>query len=367
MNCIKCGSELPEGAVYCHICGKKQVSESKVHRRTRPNGTGSVYRRGKTWEAAVVLGYRIVDGKARAVRQVKGGFSTKKEAMNYLPELRQQRPKNVPTIEDLWEQYQLGPYTKLSKSKQTAYRIAFNKMDSIRWQPVDLLTVADLDRLILDKCPTYYPAKDCRDLLSLLFQRAMADQFITVNLSKFMTLPDKEETEREAFTQEEIGKLWEDYAAGNWWTGYVLLMCYTGMMPGELLGAKKASIDWDRKEILGAGKKTKTRKETPIVLADCILPVLEDLCDHTQGEKLIAINKDRFYEVFHETHQRAGTRDLKPYSCRHTTATALALDKVAPSIIQKVMRHSKFSSSEGYIHIDTAPMLDAVNKISSGR
>ena len=74
--------------------------------------------------------------------------------------------------------------------------------------------------------------------------------------------------------------------------------------------------------ITGAGKKTKTRKETPVVLADIILPVLEDLCQHTKGEKIISINRDNFYTKYHETMARVGCRDLPPYSCRRSTALA---------------------------------------------
>ena len=144
-------------------------------------------------------------------------------------------------------------------------------------------------------------------------------------------------------------------------------MIYTGMMPGELLGCQKDFIDWQGKQIRGAGKKTKERKETPIVLADVILPVLSDLCDHTAGEKLIKINKDNFYQVYYETLQRAGCRRLTPYSCRHTAATSLAMENIPPSVIQKVMRHAKFSTTEKYIHISIDPMLEAVNKLNKIR
>lgn len=361
-ECIKCKAELRSAAVFCDRCGKKQIIEKSG--RGRPNGTGSVYKRGKTWEAAMVLGYKLVDGKAVPIRKTKGGFKTKKAAMEYLPTLRQEKPRKMPTVNDLWIQYQAGKYKKLSKSQQESYDIAWKKMESIQFVRIDTLTTADLQNVINSKAKTFYPARDIKNLLSKLYQQAMADQFVNSNLSEFLVLPDLEVKEREAFTKEEITQLWADYSE-NWWTGYILLMCYTGMMPGELLSALKSHIDWEGKKILGAGKKTKVRKETPIVLADVILPVLADLCDHTPGEKLICINKDNFYETFKETLARAGCRPLKPYSCRHTAATALALENIPPSVIQKIMRHAKFTTTQQYIHIDIDPMLAAVNQMAA--
>lgn len=369
-NCIKCGTQLPEGALYCHICGKKQVTETKKRSgRSRPNGTGSVYKRGKTWECAVVLGYVVQDdGKMKAIRPTKGGFKTKKEAMEYIPTLRQERPRQTPTLQDLWERYRDSKkYEKLSESRKEKYRIAWNKLKSIWFMKIDLLTTFDLQSTVDANASTFYTARDLKDLLSKLYQTALPDQFVKTNLADFIELPDLNAKKQEAFENDEITKLWTDYAAGNWWTGYILLMIYTGMMPGELLGARKEHIDWKGKQIQGAGIKTKERRETPIVLADIILPVLSDLCDHTPGDKLIKINKDNFYTVYYETLERAGCRRLTPYSCRHTAATSLALENIPPSIIQKIMRHAKFSTTEKYIHISIDPMLEAINKLSQKR
>ena len=57
---------------------------------------------------------------------------------------------------------------------------------------------------------------------------------------------------------------------------------------------------------------------------------------------------------------------LKPYSCRHTTATALALGNIAPSVIQEVMRHTKFSTTQRYIHPDMTAAHAAVNAMEKG-
>lgn len=366
MKCPKCGAELPEGSMFCNICGKKVTTAPKRRAsRAMPNGAGSVYRRGKTWECAVTLGY-VVDeaGKCRPVRPTKGGFRTKKEAMEYLPILKNTPQKTVPSLMDLWGQYKTSKkYAKLSASRQEKYEIAWKKLDAIWFWKIDALTTFDLQNAVDSAADTYYPARDLKDLLSKLYQTALPDEFVSSNLAEFIELPEKNAKQQQAFTQEEIAKLWNDYSAGNWWTGYILLMIYTGMMPGELLDARKSCIDWEGKQITGAGKKTDKRRESPIVLADFIIPVLSDLCDRTSGDKVIRINRDRFYDTYYKALERAGCRRLPPYTCRHTAASTLALEAIPPSVIQKIMRHARFTSTEKYIHISIDPMLDAVNKL----
>ena len=320
-NCIKCGAALPPGAVFCPACGKKQASGARPRsRRTRPSGTGSVYRRGKTWECAYVHGYVVQeDGKVKAIRSVKGGFPTKKAAMEYLPTLTQEPPRKIPTLQDL---YSIFTHSRSYEEivRKDKYTIAWNKVKRLWFRRIDRITSFDLQDTMDSVAETYDTCKDIKNLFSKLYQLAMRDQFVSLNLSKFLELPPAKAEERKPFTA-------------------------------------------DEKQIIGAGIKTEERKQTPIVLADFLLPVLEDLCTHTPGEKLISINKDNFYDTFYATLARAGTRRLTPYSCRHTAATTLALENVPPSVIQKVMRHAKFSTTEKYIHVSVDPMLEAVNKL----
>lgn len=367
-KCKKCSSALPDGAKFCPQCGKRVETGKKRSNTSRPNGTGSVYKRGNTWECAVTLGYIVKeDGKRKAVRPTKGGFKTKKEAMEYIPILRNEPVRKMPTLQQLYDRYLQSPkYQKLSDSRKEKYPIAWNKIKHLWFMRIDLLTTFDMQDAIDSASDTFYTARDIKNLFSKLYQIAMPDKFVTVNLSQFIDLPVLNAKEPVPFSDTEIKSLWADYLDGNWWTGYILLMIYTGMMPGELLGCRKASIDLEKKQIFGEGLKTEKRRDSSIVLADILIPVVSDLLERTDGDKLIKINKDRFYTVYYETIERAGCRKLTPYACRHTAATSLALENIPPSVIQKVMRHAKFSSTEKYIHVDVSPMLDAVNQLKSG-
>lgn len=361
MGCIKCGGQLPEGALYCPACGKKQTATTMPGRK-RANGEGSVYRYRNGWRAQIVLGYRLIAGKSRAIYKTKSGFRTKREALEYLATMRAEKQvRKAPSLQALWEQYQEGRYTKLSDSRKEKYQIAWPKLGDLHFCAIDMLTTADLQTVINKKGHTYYPARDMRDLLSLLFQLAIANQYVTVNLADYIALPDKDEKPQEAFTPDEITSLWQDYADGNWWTGYVLLMIYTGMMPGELQRMQKDCVDLTANAIYKSGIKTRTRREKPIIVPDEIVPVLEDVMGRTSGDKVIRIQKDNFYKQYYATLERAGVRHLVPYTCRHTAATVLADAAVPPSVIQSIMRHASYLTTQKYIHESVDREISAAN------
>ena len=112
MQCTKCGAQLPDGSSYCNICGKKQqaaaADEKKRKTKTRGNGTGTAVKRGKTWMARIVLGYYTGDdGKRHARTANRCGFATKKEALDYIPQLKKDAESSASlTLSGYWEFYE---------------------------------------------------------------------------------------------------------------------------------------------------------------------------------------------------------------------------------------------------------------------
>ncbi len=371
MVCVKCGKEVAD-APFCGACGWKQ--ENKPIRRTkRGNGQGRVYKRGASWYAQVTLYSQacVIEGEKRykQKRRTKGGFATKKDALAYIETLRAPESRKVPTLLDLYTQWEKTDYPKLSSSKKSAYKKARERIDSIMGRRIDTLTVAELQTLTDDNSMSYYTARDIKTLLSHIYRKALPDQFVKDNLAQYIVLPELDEKESEPFTAEEVQTIWLAYGQGETFAGYILLMIYTGMMPGELLSCRKDMIDTDRCEIYGCGKKTKTRKQSAIVFPDFILPVLQDLMeiDSENGRadkgKLVQMNKDNFYEAYHEALKRIGVRNLPPYSCRHTTGTEAARLNLSAPVIQSVMRHSKITTTQRYIHLGSDATHAAVNQM----
>lgn len=93
MTCISCKRELPDDAVYCLYCGKKQRSEEKKHIRHRGNGQGSVYKDSKGhYTAEKTFGYYMESGKRKRIFKRKKGFTTKKLRLSIL-QLSRRRPR----------------------------------------------------------------------------------------------------------------------------------------------------------------------------------------------------------------------------------------------------------------------------------
>ena len=379
MNCPSCRATPPADAVFCPQCGKKLTATKKSRTKSRGNGTGTAFKRGSTWTAQVVVKYEDLPPfdennpenalPRKKITRSKGGFRTRDEALRYCAILKAgpEKPKQAPALSHYWETFENGKYTSLSESKQYAYKIAWKRLKSISQTRVDQLTVSDLQKVVADECKSFNTARDVKTLLTALFNTAAAEGYVNKDLPTFIQLPKMEETEREPFSDTEQAAIWKLYESGDLRAAPVLLMIYTGMMPGEAMKLTVDNFDLEHRLITGAGMKTAIRKKTPIVLAESIVPVAEDLIAHANEDgTLWTGRKTTWYKRYYEALETAGVRPLSPYSCRHTTATALAITEgIAPQTVKKVMRWANTKMLDRYAHPQTSDALAAVNTLKA--
>ena len=372
--CVSCSKPTLPTWFFCPYCGSpiQHTAENTRRKRTRINGTGTAYKRGRSWYAQVTIGWKKDDaGRSIAIHKTKGGFPTKRDALDYCPTLLHNGAKPVgrtPLLLNYWDTYKAGEYAMLSTSKQKAYRYAWAKLKPLHTVPVDQITVQLLRDVVSQAAPTYYTARDCKTLLQHLFDLLGADGYGNRELPGYIILPKLEEGERKSFGTEEQRALWALYEAGDMRAAIPLLMICTGMMPGEAMQLKFENIDLEKLEICGVGMKTKVRKASPIIIPEDALPLVEDLIANAMPNGNIWPRTEKsWYAQYYEALEAAGCRRLEPYCCRHSTATRLAItENIAPQTIQRIMRWSTSRMLDRYTHPDTSDIHDAANTIRKG-
>lgn len=373
MRCTSCNRAIQADSLFCKYCGQQQPKQPAAKQPTRykrqPNGSGYVYKRGDTW----TVRYRKyagmpakLNGKPGCAERTKGGFRTKAEAQAFLAQLQDVQKKDIPmTVAYYWSVIERDTLPTLAPSKQINYNTAYKRLKALHTRNVSDLTVADL-RAVVAPIKTFYPAHDVKTLLQKIFDLATADNpNINHDLPSFIILPQKQEKEQHAFTTEEVAKIYAAYQNGDNFAGFILLMIYTSMMPGEFLKLERRMFDLPNHQIVGAGIKTKKRKQSAIVYPEWMAPVVQHLLSLNPEDQLIHgfTYYEKLNKAFKQTLANAGCRQLTPYACRHTTQTILALDPTtAPAARAAVMRHS-IQEEERYTHIEHQFARQAVNQM----
>ncbi len=367
MKCTKCLQIISNESIYCCYCGKKQI-KTKQRRSKRGNGTGSVYipTGRKTWTAQIQR--QTISGR-KIYR--KGGFATKKEALEYLPALKNEiyRPKcKSPTLVELFLTFKATKYPSMTTKIKRQYDLAFKRLEKISDVSIDNLTIMDLQNSINNY--TRFQAKNIVTLLRSLYRLAIAQGIPVQCLPDYIVLPEQECRETRPFSENDIANMWRGFDLGVPHVEWLLIMCYTGMMPAELRSLNISMIDWDERTIYGCGAKTNVRRNKPIVFPEFLIPVLQRLADQA-NESGNVINKGSdtaFYKRYYQAIDDCGCSRRGPYSCRHTFATELAKRDVSPERLKEAMRHATSATTERYyLHPDPSFARDAVDKLVTHR
>lgn len=364
MRCVQCKKTIQQDSLFCKYCGSQQpvkpspITEKKFKRS--PNGSGYAYKRGNSWYIRYRKYVGVVSSdsqKLQCIQRTKGGFKTKAEALAYLPNLSL-TPKSSQelTVAYYWSVYTRDSLPKLSRSKQVNYKTAYERLKPLWPVRVSDLTVAQL-RQVAAPYTTFYPVNDIRSVLQRIFDLACADNpSINNALPSFIVLPEKHEKEQTAFTTEEVQAIYQSYQDGNAFAGYILLMVYTSMMPGEFLKLRKQMFDLPNRRIIGAGIKTKQRKKADILIPEFLVPIIQHLMSLSDDpDRFHGYNYyEKFASEFKNTLEICGCRPMTPYACRHTTQTILGLDPSTSAAARAaVMRHS-IREEDRYSHTESA-------------
>lgn len=344
MKCRKCRKEIPAESRYCLICGAPQkVSQETKH---RGNGTGSVFKRGSTWTAVRVLGYTsevITDAegnqrtKLHKTTRSKGGFRTKKEALEYLPQLSTAARKKSLTWQAMYDAWQ--PTHRAGKSTMDCYKAAekwFRPIWPLRFDEID---IDDLQEC-LDDCPKGKRTREnMKALAGLLYKYAIPRHLADLNLGQYLIVGAGDSSEKQALPLDALEAV-RSAVGSVQGADYILAQCYLGFRPSELLALDAANYDRKERAFVG-GAKTDAGRDRVVTVSPKIQPIIDRLTANKIGGPVFCgpggqpMTIEQYRAMFYTALEACGVDNpmegpegakrhrYTPHSCRHTFATLM--------------------------------------------
>ena len=353
-NYIKCKAALPDGALFCPMCGKKQVAEKRKALK-RANGTGTVYklsgRRARPWVAAknrVIIGYyeRKTDA-LDALERLNGKPLTERYNM---------------TFAEVFEAWKAEHYKEIGKQGIQSYDGAYKVFAPMHDRKFRDLRAADFQAAIdpyMSK--SHSTVSKYKQLITQMSNWAVREEICTTNFAKFVRLPENVKKEKDIFTEEDIQKLEKD---GSDAAKIVLMLLSTGMRIGELFNLPIA--DYHGTYVVG-GEKTDAGRNRIIPIRPEGRQYFEYFAARATGELLISgysgqkvienFRKRDFYPLL----DRLGISKKTPHATRHTYTSRAVKEGLAPEMLQKILGHADYSTTANiYTHIDAETLVSSV-------
>ena len=340
-----------------------------------PNGYGGVYKiSGKRRRPFCI---RLTDGWTDEGKQRYknlGYYKTRKEAILALAEYNQ-NPYSFHaekfTFGEVYEKWSEERFPKLSRSNVYGYKAAYKLCSTLYGLKFVDIRKVHLQKTV-DTCGKNYPTlRKLKVLYNQLFKFAMENDIVSKDYSKFVDIGKKTYSNaRKPFAAEEIKKLW-DVVAVNEYVQVILMLIYSGVRISELLDLKKEHVNLDDRYFDVVASKTESGiRKVPIAKKtlpffqnwmskdnDCLYLLNTPEGSHLQYRNYYDSYWKPFFEELNITH--------RPHDTRHTTVSLLAVAKVDPTIIKKIVGHAGAMNltERVYTHFEIQPLLEAIDSI----
>lgn len=360
MECIKCKSPLPDGAVFCHLCGKKQTATARKHKK-RPNGTGTIVK---------LQGNRAKPWLAKKDGIYIGTYATKTEAERAVDRL---------TDTDIGERFNItfaGAYElwlpehsrQITKGAVTSYRSAYKHCSDLHDKKLRSIRHSDFQAVIIGMEQKGYSKSTCEKVLQLFGQLSawgIREQVMETDHSRFVNIAATQKSEGKVFTPQDIRAIRESTAPA---ADIVLILLATGCRPVELFSVARDNCGADH--FIG-GSKTDAGKNRVIAVAPLGIDAYRRLLASSEGKrKLIdGFGGNKTYanfakREFKDLMDEIGLEGYTPYDCRHTFITNATKSGIDPQILRRMVGHADLATTDKYYtHLDTSDILAAISSV----
>ena len=352
MNCKKCGAVLPDGAIFCHMCGRKQTVERSAKKRGNGQGTVLELPSGK-YKTVVTLGYYTDEQGKRHRRTRSRVYTRKKDAVAGVQELLNAKPaeRKKITFKELYDRWL--PTHRAGKDTINCYKAAMKHFSPLWHVAISDIDLDDLQEC-LDDCPHGKRTRqNMKAVCGLVYKYGIPRKVIpeNLNLATFLIVEGEAAARRASFTDVEIEKIKK--ACGTVpHAEDVYCMIYTGFRPSEFLSLTADNYDKALQTLTG-GSKTDAGENRVVTLSPKIAPIVERRA--ASGGFLFADDegkqwtlKDFTEKAFYPALEGAGIENpvedrrhkYTPHSCRHTFATLMKRVDGADKDKQELIGHA---------------------------
>lgn len=358
MICRKCNKDIPEGAVFCHLCGTRQVAAERKHKK-RANGTGCISK---------MAGNRVKPWIARRAGVTIGTYTTRIEAQRALERLTDESvtDKYNLTFADIYELWLPEHSRDIGSTAVGNYRTAYNYCEPLYDQRFRSLRASDFQAVIIAMEKKGLSKSSCEKASQLFGQLsawAIREGIASVDYSKHITIAAKQKTEGKVFTGDELRSI---AASTNTAAAIVRILLATGCRGNELFSAKLE--DCHDGYFIG-GSKTKTGRGRIIAVTEygsADYRLLVEAATSAGSDLLIGgyegnhtyanFAKREFKQLMDEL----GIKGYTPYDCRHTFTTLATKSGMDKQILRRVLGHADLATTDKYYtHLDPTDILNA--------
>lgn len=380
MLCKKCSQELPDNAVYCYLCGKKQTTAPKIRHRKRAHGTGTIRKDSRCRNPYIAIAPASPNGSGRTYL---GSYPDIKSAQAALEDfVKNGRPELYnATLADIYALWSNVHYEHIADA--TTYKAMWKRMEAIYSVKMSDIRAAHFQPFV-DSATSKSAADKIKSLAVMLCRYAMENDLVDKNYAEFVRLPKFEKTEKIIFTAEQLETLWQHTSDKR--VQVILAMIYMGFRLGEMLLLRPDSLHLDEGYIVG-GIKTEAGTNRVVPFPPNI-PEIKGFFRHwlaeaVPEEPLFPMTAKQFrHTYFYQPLSELGMIDgqlrkgtgnswvfpdkhhLTPHSTRHTFASLSSSAGMRPEELQKIIGHADYATTADiYIHTNIAALIAEMSKL----
>lgn len=323
-----------------------------MNTKSRGNGTGTVYKRGKAYLAVKTVGYYLDENGKKKRKTVSKTFQRKKDAIEALPRLGEGviRLKQISfkALYDLWIETCTAGHSTIN-----CYKAAFHYFEPLYAIPAADIEIDDLQECIESCGHGKRTKQNMKTCVGLIYKYGIPRGYFPrqLNLSEYLTVREEDGTGGVGLPDYYLEKIRR--AVGKVpGADLVYVHCYLGFRPAELLALRPADYDPKLRAFTG-GAKTEAGKNRVVTVSPKIQGIVEGyrgrcetrfFCGSNNEPLTIKAYRAQFYAVLDAlslpnpvVEQR---HTYTPHSCRHTFATLMKRVDAASADKLKLIGHT---------------------------